>query len=69
MRVGKVSPSQRQPLKSEVKSLREQPNEMWLLDFGNVRGMCYCTRCVENGLLDKSLNWGTGKKAGIASIV
>ena len=45
------------------KTLREQPNEMWLLNFGmNVRGMCYCTRCVEKGLLDKSLNWGTGKR-------
>ena len=40
VRVGKVSPSQRQPLKSEVKSLREQPNEMWLLDFG------MCEVCV-----------------------
>ena len=40
MSVGKVSPSQRQPLKSEVKPLREQPNEMWLLDFG------MCEVCV-----------------------
>ena len=68
MSVGKVSPSQRQPLKSEVKSLREQPNEMWLLDFGMCE-VCVTVLDVWKRPFGQIPYWGTGKKAGIASNV
>ena len=41
---------------------------MWLLEF-EMCEVCVTVLDVRKGLLDKSLNWGDWKKAGIASIV
>ena len=68
MSVGKVSPSQRQPLKSEVKTPAYAAKRNVVANLDCARYVLLYSLCG-NGLLDESLNWGTGKKAGSASIV